>query len=353
MTKHPKIRKTPKVKKIPKKAKRPRSETPKAALEKRVRVPSKEKAPGAIDQAWLQWVGRQHYEDAAGFVDEMLAQGVSKKVPSLGIAQNLMKPGTVVFLAHDDGEVLDCPHCHEVVVCGTCDGAGRVKNEKGHTVDCVKCEGKGDYAISTGGWITFDGEEMMYREFLARCKKDPVMRETIDRLGLDMKSRKTKKMLWEEWGKRCMKCSGSGRMPQGFIFGMFRPSAIEYILRPEDGEEVEQEMADKKVKTVTLKKLATEARRGCGYRQPGGIYVVTEAGQRKPSENFEKAIEELIERGAISPKGYEVVGDFVRFLAPIPIEGQKRFRGIAKWALDPLAEEEAQMALEAIEDEAA
>ena len=141
----------------------------------------------------------------------------------------------------------------------------------------------------------------------------------------------------------------------GRVFGLFLPKRIEFI-EPE-GEEAEERSWCKTVKAEVLK---TESRRGCGKRVEGGYYAVTDPEAESEDGGLAaETLEELMKKmerkrdaaGAESTtedSGVEVRGDFLSFLSPVPIPGTKRFRGIKRWSLDPDAEDEAEMILEAV-----
>ena len=74
----------------------------------------------AILRSYLMWVGTEHYEGIDAYSDEAVTLGVSKRLPSVGAAKAMMEPGTVIFVAHDEGEATDCPACLGTVECPEC-----------------------------------------------------------------------------------------------------------------------------------------------------------------------------------------------------------------------------------------
>jgi hypothetical protein len=141
------------------------------------------------------------------------------------------------------------------------------------------------------------------------------------------------------------RCGGTGRLPNGKVFGMFLPSQIEWIVPADADAELRAEMEKRGFKFVDVATVEAEPKRGCGKRHPGGVYVVT-----KPTDAGERAeaiLKELVESGAIKAEGAEVNGNFIRFVNPVEVDC-KRFRGLKRWSLSPKAEAEAEMILEAV-----
>jgi hypothetical protein len=303
---------------------------------KKVKLKAKEMT-GAIKTAFLMWIGAEHYPTIDSFCGEAYRDGLSKRVPHLGMAESLLSEGSTIFVAHDEGVHDDCSHCRGEFECPTCNATGEVKDGKGKKAVvrlCPDCNGRKRVELSSGGTIRVDGKVTPYRRFLALRK--------AGRLDLDEHEVEDKEL--------CDACSGTGRVPVGKVFGVFIPDQAEYILTGADKEELLKKLEEKKVKTVTREALRVERRRGCGYRKPGGYYIVTRKAEQgeQTSDDVEAVIKELTDKGIINPEGVQVMGSFVRFLNPIPIPGTKRFRGVKKWGLDPLAEAEAELALEAL-----
>ena len=112
-----------------------------------------EKVAG-IKQAWLMWVGEKFYGTFDEFAAEAIEQGISKRVPNAGFAKALMDEGSVVFLAHHDGEKDDCPDCAARFECPDCSGEGtylRGRGSKRKPATCERCEGEGEVTEGTGG----------------------------------------------------------------------------------------------------------------------------------------------------------------------------------------------------------
>jgi hypothetical protein len=348
-----------------------------------------------IKQAFLQWVGKEHYPTIVDYVNEAKAMGVSKRLPSIEVAQTLSEPGTVVFLAHDEGNYSECPDCVGNIECPDCrknrveydrkkverDGFQKKTlqlidaiNEKSNSLadatknmedvkeslgalgaehsrnqakiakrhqkmeellkaqnECKTCNGMGKLLTGTGGKAVFNnGVEYDY------VKYNYWLHQPQNWTPAELGGLKEDGM--------CQTCGGTGRLPQGKIFGMYLPSAIEYVLKPEDSELVKKEMEAKNIKVVV--ETAQVLKRGCGFRKAGGVYAVTYV--KDNTKDAKKVVKELVEKGLVDPKEVKINGNFIEFLAPIEINS-KRFRGIKKWSLDPDAEDQAEMALDALE----
>jgi hypothetical protein len=329
-----------------------------------------------LKNIYLMWVGSESYPTIESYAKEADALGISKRLPNANIARALGQPDTVVFVAHDEGEHEPCPKC-----------AGPVENPEWRMAETkalkaerdrdakaeraadaiTKADRTGEEADrkeadrltrllskaqarldarrdernstprvievgeSTGGYVMVDGERWDFRRYNywlhQPAKFDPASHSIEEH--------------------QCKHCGGKGRLPLGKVFGMFIPSAVEYILKPEDDEKIKEEMEAKGFKTVPAAAIVAEAKRGCGKRKVGGYYAVTE-GATTSTERAEAAVEKLVEAGLIEPEGATVNGDFIQFLKPVDIGGTKRFRGIKTWSLDVEVEEEAEMILEAL-----
>jgi len=353
-----------------------------------------------IKTAYLMWVGCESYPTIQDWVDEALAQGVSKRLPNAAVAGPLTEDGSVVFVAHDEGVYHECPSCTGTIECPECrkreaeihrldkeaaelltertklsdtqhelettrtmahnagDDAAEAELEEQvkqarKAVDsntrkignrekkmaqltedmdnCADCNGTQEMTAGTGGNVTFhNGQSMDYRKYNYFLHQPKTW--TPSNLG----GVKDKAM--------CEECGGTGRLPDGVVFGMFLPSAVEYILKPEDDDAVKDQMKGANIRTVST--TVHEPKRLCGKRHAGGVYVVTDTTEdgTKP----QAVVDELVAKGLIEPAGVEVKGNFVEFLSPVSID-TKRFRGIKRWSLDADAEDEAEMVLDAME----
>jgi hypothetical protein len=321
-----------------------------------------------IKQSYLMWVGATHYKSITEYTEEAALQGISKRVSNMEMAKTLLENGTAIFLIHDEGNYSECPDCVGVVECGECrkrsqeairldmevvqfsyktakdqDEKVRIKKLIDRRKDkasklrknskiCSICGGKGNYNAGTGGTVHIDGKQVDYRQYNYWLHQPKIWvpgNHTI----------KEKTM--------CETCGGTGRLPQGHVFGLFLPDAVEYILKNDDTEAIEQEMKDNGMDTVKTAVVDVEPKRGCGKRHPGGLYVVTKPNHQ-PSKDIKDVVERLIKSGVVKPDGVEINGNFAQFINPVDIK-VKRFRGLKRWGLDPDAEDQAQLVLEALE----
>jgi hypothetical protein len=320
-----------------------------------------------VGRSYLMWVGTEHYSGIDAYSDEAVTLGVSKRLPSIGSAKALMEPGSVVFVAHDEGESDDCPKCLGTLECPICRKrkgelkaldiaiekikahfgdfeaeapAGKKRSVKVRQAkitklvdavnNCELCDANCEVHAGTGGQVLLkDGTVMDYRQFNYWLHQPTKW----DASQVERKS-------------QCTNCGGTGQLPNAKVFGMFVPDRVEYIVTGEETKEQLDEMKKSKVELLPASVIKTEPKRGCGYRKAGGYYAVTVPGAG--SDDAKRAVDELIESGAIKPEGIELHGSFIRFLSPIEVD-IKRFRGIKTWALDARVEEEAEMVKEALE----
>lgn len=338
------------------------------ATKKATKKARAKKPESSIQHAWLIWVGSEHYKGITDWTDEAIALGISKRLPNAAMARSLSTPGTVVFIAHDEGETTECPACPGEISCPDCrkrvnematlrkSVAAIVAGFKGDFAteapralvrskelrerdadalskeceECATCGGAGKLKASTGGTVELvTGEVWDYRTYnywLHQPTKFHVKTSVAHK-------------------EMCETCGGTGELPDAKIFGMFMPERIEYIAT---GEESAEEL--KKVKGFTIvkaDKLAVEAKRKCGTRKPGGVYVVTSA----ESAGGGSLVEDAIKAGLVKKDGAEVHGNFIRFMRPVLV-AEKRFRGLKKIELAKVQEaaEQADMVKDALED---
>ncbi len=369
-----------------------------------------------IKRSYLMWIGKEHYPTIEAYVEECTEMGVSKRLPNATVAEAMTAPGTVVFVAHDEGVYRECPECVGEMECPTCrldvqelarigaelkdfgdekveldaefkkldtwaaglriakgvalkggtpmdaedeavlaDAEAKLKKlgtaskrtatkarkrtekmtaliEK--TQSCPECDGTMKVNGGTGGTVAFnDGEtwdHVRYNYWLHQPKRwTPSLNGGVKEVT------------------QCECCGGTGRLPEGRVFGCFIPRHAEYILKAEDTDAVKAEMEARKFKTVSTIALAAEKKRGCGKRSAGGVYVVAAGGAGTVSKDAKSVVEELVKTGAIEADGASINGDFAQFLSPVKIDA-KRFRGIKSWSLDPDVEDEAEMVLDAL-----
>jgi hypothetical protein len=311
------------------------------------------KKPAAkLDNTYMMWVGSEHYPTIGDWVKEAEELGVSKRLPNEHVARALMADGTAVFIAHDEGKHAECTECSGVVACGECRKrtveadklrARATEMRKGEGPEAAKlltkadlvetqaveledqngacevCLGAGSIEGGTGGKVVFeDGEAWDYRQYNYWLHQPKVWTPEA-KGGLSEIA-------------RCECCGGTGRLPLGVVFGLFLPQAIEVIVGGEGSPEAEAAKAAG-FAPVTTATVATERKRGCGKRKPGGVYVVTKAeGDAKAKD----AVDALRKAGI--DREVEVKGNFIRFIEPIEIHGAKRFRGLGRVELAALAE---------------
>ena len=329
---------------------------------------TKAKAPeSSIKHAWLIWVGSEHYKGITDWSDEAIALGISKRLPNAAMARSLSTPGTVVFIAHDEGETTECPACPGEIACPDCrkrvnemaalrkSVASIVAGFKGEFAteapralvrskelrerdadalakecdECKACSGKGKLKASTGGSVELvDGSVWDYRTYnywLHQPKKFHVETSVANK-------------------EMCETCGGTGELPDAKIFGMFMPERIEYIAT---GDESAEELKTMKGFNIVKKEaLKAESKRKCGTRKPGGVYVVTSA----TSAGGDALVEDAIKAGLVKKDGAEVHGNFVRFTRPVLVNS-KRFRGLKKIELGfvQAAVDQADMVVDALE----
>lgn len=292
-----------------------------------------------IEKSYLQWAGASDYPTKEDFIAEVKSQGLSKRLPNHHVAAALMEPGTVVFMAHDDGEKKACGDCAEVVSCEVCNGSGEIAGtDVDNSVECEACNGMGENIRGTGGSVKLeDGTEIAYRDWLG-------MRRHAKHNERDGKPTGN---VEDDAKKICATCGGSGNLPLGMIFGMYIPSAAQYIVPEGMEEEARKKIADKGVEMIPVGTAALEPVRKCGHRKAGGSYIVTKPAT-EPSEKAVATVEELIAQGLIEPEAVEITGDFVEFVKPVEIHGMKRFRGIRRYMLEAKVEAEAELIAEAM-----
>ena len=309
--------------------------------------------PGFITEAYLIWVGGEFYPKIEDFSGEAIIQGISKRIPNVHIGRQMMEPGAVVFVAHDEGKTKACKKCAGRYECPDC----RKRTEEMHQLrdeidrmyarfpeypkgaswelnapagkqnyvsnrerrilvllaesgDCKTCSGEGKVHGGTGGTVELvNGQTWDYRKFnyylhqpKKFCAEDDVKKKYM-----------------------CEKCGGTGELPEAQIFGVFIPEKLEYILT---GEETEEELAliPDAVK-VSADKLKVEAKRRCGKRKPGGFYIATTAAGT--TVEAKKTLKDLEARGLVKSVGCELNGSFIRFTKPLKVS-EKRFRGVKR-----------------------
>ncbi len=285
--------------------------------------------------SFLMWVGAEHYPTIQDYVNEAKAQGVSKRLPNKVMAAKMQQPNTVVFLAHDEGRHEECWACLRAETCKKCDGTKLVKTPWGPQ-ECKACFGAGKAMVGTGGTLEVDGKVWTQRQWMGAMRR-----------GVGKFNPKDHQI---EKDSVCPECGGFGWMPCGKVFGMFVPQQLEYILRDSDTEKVRADMEAAGFVIKTTTEVHAELRRGCGKRQPGGVYAVTKTGLDE--SKVQGYIKALVDAGKIDPANVDAKGFFVEFLTPIEISGEKRFRGMKRWDLPAnAARQELNMLLAGLDDD--
>ena len=321
----------------------------------------------ATKTSYLMWIGSEHYPTIDDWAAEAVSHGISKRLPGASVGEKLLEPGSVIFVAHDEGEYHECTECTGAIECPECRKAeqeaqrvqaeidallkpfddrddflakaprGKVRSlevreaklEKlaDAQAECKLCGGEGALEAGTGGTVSMeDGSTMDYRTYNYWLHQPAKFdSETVEEKDM------------------CDHCGGTGKLPDAKVFGMFLPEDIEYIVAgDEDEKALEKVKGFTKVdKSVVVK----EVKRGCGYRRERGVYAVASA--EGSSSKAKKALAELVKAGVVNPEATEVKGSFVRFIEPIYIDA-KRFRGIKSWSLNVDVEEAAEDVLEAM-----
>ena len=313
----------------------------------------RKREPRPTEAAYLMWIGASHYATTDDFVEEAVRLGTSKRIHDIAMGHTLNRPGTVIFVAHDDGEKTDCPDCVGELQCPDCrvrrrkirpkkkelkEFQKRFEKEPSQSVkrsiavrekaiaelqeECEQCElcaGTGYGRAGTGGSVELiDGEgkvhEWDYRRFRYWLRQP-------GKFNVDD---------YEVREHLCETCGGNGVIPSGKIVGMIVPDRIEYILRGDEDLQTLTKIGS--LRQLEELALADEEPRASGSRQPGGVYAVTDP-KRSPSRPALDAVENLVRSGSLAPDSAEIRGNFVRFLDPISLPGFKRFRGMRK--VDP------------------
>lgn len=302
--------------------------------------------------SFLMWVGSVHYKAIADYSDEAVIQGISKRVPNFALAKAMMEPGSVVFIAHDEGEKTDCGDCLGGIECPDCrksdtliraeltklkefadDEATALPPARLRTwlrtqkklealralqSKCDVCSGTRLVYAGTGGWVQLkNGDKYDYRwyTYWRNLARPEIFDFKKDVLHAHM----------------CVACGGTGASPNARVFGLFVPERIEYIAELGDAPD-KLEVIVTSATIIPASALLLESKRKCGVRKPGGVYVVTSvAGDAAAASRALKKVEEL----GIDPGAAELHGSFVRFVRPVSIR-EKRFRGIKHWDYAPL-----------------
>jgi hypothetical protein len=337
----------------------------------------------------MMWVGSESYKTIKDWTDEAIVQGISKRLPNAAVGRCLAEEGTVIFVAHDEGVFHECPDCIGVVENPEArkmrtDLERVAKEVEGYELALESTHEESEEYVKSHPNAGSDDENIvalhkestrLMRLIARRNAKYRSIEEELETSreyveggtgghvhimsdgGTVERWDYRKYNYWLHQPKKfdvnsvvkknmCESCGGTGQLPDAKIFGVFIPSAVEYILKPCDDEEVKKRMEARGISTVTQTQLKSEVIRKCGKRHEGGVYIVASTSE-EPTKQMVEVVEELVKKGLVEPDGVEIKGDFVRFIEPVETE-VKRFRGIKSWCLDPRAEEEAEMIFDAM-----
>lgn len=298
---------------------------------------------------YLMWVGSKRCPTIASYVEEAVAFGVSKRLPNANVAGELAKAPATIFLAHDEGKTESCDACvglmenpdhrvavnalevtrrkisqfaNELLAAHESDDDREIERWDGkHDRVRAKLDGmKSGLAIidefiegPTGGFVMIDGAEWDYRRYNYWLHQPKKWSADEHEIG--------KKVM-------CKTCGGTGQLSLGKVFGAILPSAIEYVMRPEDDGGVAASMKSKGLRVIDAKAATRQS----------GFYAVTN-GINRSSVNSRDVliailIADLVNSGVIENGEAACNGEAIYFTPPIDIRGTKRFRGIKRWSME-------------------
>lgn len=294
---------------------------------------------------YLIWVGSEHYSTIDAWTTEAMEMGVSKRLPNEAMGHALMKPNTVVLVAHDEGNFRECTFCEHEIECGECRKsnvllekleAQRVEAAKAlhfaseratalapglkkrldkivakkHAIEididnCDECLGAQVVMAGSGGKVEFNnGETWDYRKYNYWLHQPKIWSPAMED-GIAVCA-------------RCEECGGTGKRSVGVVFGMFIPEVLELVVSEAVGYD---EPLPSGVSLVPEHVVKAEKVRGCGRRKRGGFYVRTE-----PTEE-----EKVAKHGSVPTA--MIKGNFGSFLSRYDI-GAKRFRGLKRFPIE-------------------
>lgn len=259
------------------------------------------------ERSYLQWVGTSHYPTIEAFLDEAKELGICKRLPNLGLAAEVAKPGTVIFMVHDRGRARPCPACAITVVCPTCRGSILVQ---GH--DCARCCGLGSVEESTGGYAEVDGGRWSYLRWL-RLRKTPGHPFWKDEHTVGQV-------------KPCKACGGRGRIPLGAVFGLYVPRVI--CVGGASALGVPRSVEACGFEYVPWHKAKRWPKRGAGKVVPG-LYAVADY---KEQGDVIGAATQAVHDLELS-QGMRLCCDVALLDEPLPYRN-KQFRGLKRWRPD-------------------
>lgn len=338
-----------------------------------------------MDKTYLMWVGADNYPTIKDWVDEVDRLGISKRLPNIKVGEKLATPGTVIFVAHDEGERKDCPDCvgeienpdwrkreeRLVKLFAEIAQFEKERDELGDSINTVPGEFKDYSTIKKRDSINrkIIKRETKIKELqdidlpekitggtggtvkLTRSDTANYVEEVVDYRKYDYWHHQPKKFAkrWQKIGEpnMCKTCGGKGQLPEAKIFGLFVPSCVEYVLKPADSSDIEKRLSEK---GISSKRSPSSAKRKCGYQKEGGVYAIADSDGINKKIN--KIVKKLVDSGKVAPEAVSVRGDFVEFLVSFPVpEKIKRFRGIARFNVKEGSdlEEASEMCIDALE----
>jgi hypothetical protein len=306
----------------------------------------------SIKHSYMVWAGTEYYPTFDHLLDEIKRIGFSKRLPGAPLGRTLAQPGTVLYVAHDDGQVEQCKACLKLIPCPECrirkqaiaalekeladfksqfaseeaiQKSGfasrtvairlkKINKAKADIAACPLCKGAGKAKLGSGGSVHITGSGTWdYRTFNYWMRQP----DKFDASQVVSKS-------------ICEECGGRGCLPRGYIHGALLIDRVEYHVKP--GEVVERKKGDDahELDDLVIVKKSVDAKRLSGdKREAGGFYAISNP-ERNP-----KAIgmaQHMVAAKIIPAKGYAVHGSFIHFLKPIHLPlGAKRFRGVASY----------------------
>lgn len=324
--------------------------------------------------AYMLWIGAEHYPTIEDFVNEAAELGVSKRMSNAAVCKKVVESGLPVLLAHDEGKRRNCPACEGELECPVCRKViaqiNRLRKEARELLGdtkredmkpglrrqvelreakandladtcCPKCNDAGSIKEGTGGHVVLkDGAKLDYRQYNYWLHQPKKIGEFFG--GAAPESVKTLDQFVAE-DHMCETCGGRGELPEGAVFGLFFPTGMEYIAATLDSAAREARKAEG-FDIITGAKLSAEKKRGCGRRKPGGVYVT--AGHIDGVAKHSKVESTIIE--ALKAAGAELRGPLIRFLKPVGVD-YKRCRGVKSVRTDGELRRELEMIQEALE----
>lgn len=260
-----------------------------------------------IERSYLAWVSPEVFPSIEAYSEYAKQHGAIRRIPNVGTASELSKPGTVLFLAHGLRGTRSrvCGACCQMIECPECEGRGGTER-----APCERCHNHGVIETGSGGAVEVDGVRWAYTRWI-RLRRTPNHKfwETKHNVGKTVV---------------CKICGGRGRIPFGAVFGAIVPTRIVFITAKPDSIDA-QEMSAKHGFCVVTDKQAGEYWPGKGVaRADEGLYAV---GDTAGINGAEQTAEALVQALGGRAKAY---GGYVALDEPIA-QPDKLFIGIKRW----------------------